>query len=256
MNKLWESAVITEISVAVYVAPNTGRHIHKNRPFHGFVLNDSEVVRDYCFESGYVMRTEGNSLFYLPKGSSYHVEQIRNGGCYAINFAADISDEPFCVSLRNAEKLLHNFKAAADAWKIKDNLRVALAMRAVYDAVCKAQKEIHRQYVPKTQRLIIDPAVDVINQQFTDNSLNISYLASLCGISEVYFRKIFLNSFGVSPKEYMIQKRMDYAKNLLKSDDFSIAEIATLCGYAEPCHFSREFTKRVGIPPSQYFYQS
>jgi AraC-like DNA-binding protein len=45
---------------------------------------------------------------------------------------------------------------------------------------------------------------------------------------------------------------MDYAKNLLKSDDFSIAEIATLCGYAEPCHFSREFTKRVEIPPSQY----
>ena len=49
MNKLWESAVITEISVAVYVAPNTGRYIHKNRPFHGFVLNDADVIRDYCF---------------------------------------------------------------------------------------------------------------------------------------------------------------------------------------------------------------
>ena len=252
MNKLWESAVITEISVAVYVAPNTGRHIHKNRPFHGFVLNDSEVVRDYCFDNGYVMRTEGNSLFYLPKGSSYHVKQIQNGGCYAINFDADISDEPFCVTLRNADQLRHNFKAATDAWKSKDILRVALAMRALYDAVYKLQKEINKQYVPKTQRSIIAPAVDVMNRQFTDNDLSVSYLASLCGISEVYFRKLFLNFFGVSPKEYMIQKRMDYAKNLLKSDDFSIAEIATLCGYAEPCHFSREFTKRVEIPPSQY----
>ena len=256
MKKQWENTVITEISTAVYVAPNTGRHIHKNRPFHGFVLNDSEVVRDYCFDNGYVMRTAGNSLFYLPKGASYHVEQIQNGGCYAINFAADISDEPFCVSLRNAEKLLHNFKAATDAWKSKEPMRVAIAMRALYDAVCTAQKEIHKQYVPKTQRLIIDPAVDVMNQHFTDNDLSVSYLSALCGVSEVYFRKIFLNSFGVSPKEYMIQKRMDYAKNLLKSDDFSIAEIASLCGYAEPCHFSREFTKRVGIPPSQYFYQS
>ena len=81
MNKLWESAVITEISVAVYVAPNTGRHIHKNRPFHGFVLNDSEVVRDYCFESGYVMRTEGNSLFYLPKGSSRRTNPKRRLLC-------------------------------------------------------------------------------------------------------------------------------------------------------------------------------
>ena len=67
MKKQWENTVITEISTAVYVAPNTGKHIHKDRPFHGFVLNDSEVVRDYCFDNGYAMRTEGNSLFYLPK---------------------------------------------------------------------------------------------------------------------------------------------------------------------------------------------
>ena len=252
MNRLWESTVITEISVAVYVAPSAGKPIHKNRPFHGFVLNDSDVIRDYCFDNGYAMRTEGNSLFYLPKGSSYHVEQIRNGGCYAINFAADISDEPFCVTPRSVDHLCRNFKAATDAWKSKEPLCVAIAMRALYDAVCKAQKEINKQYVPKTQRSIIDPAVDVINRRFTDNDLSVSYLASICGVSEVYFRRLFLNTFGISPKEYIIQKRMDYAKNLLKSGDFSISEIATLCGYAEPCHFSREFSKREGISPNQY----
>ena len=256
VNKLWESVVITEIGVAVYVAPNTGRHIHKDRPFHGFVLNDSDVVRDYCFDNGYVMRTEGNSLFYLPKGSSYSVEQIRHGGCYAINFAADISDEPFCVSLRNADQLLHYFKAATDAWKRKDECRIPIAMKALYDAIDKAWKEAYKQYVPKTHLSIIAPAVEVMNQRFTDNDLSVSYLASICGVSDVYFRRLFLNSFGVSPKEYMIQKRIDYAKILLKSGNFSVAEIATLCGYTESCHFSREFTKRVGIPPSKYFYQS
>ena len=252
MNELWESTIIAEISAAVYVAPNMGRHIHRNRPFHGFVLNDSEVVRDYCFENGYIMRTAGNSLFYLPRGSSYHVEQIQNGGCYAINFDADISDEPFCVSLRNSDQLLHNFKAATEAWKGGDPVRVALAMRALYDAIYRAQAELHKQYLPKAQRLIITPAVEVMDRRFTDNNLSVSYLAALCGVSEVYFRKIFLNSFGVSPKEYMIQKRMDYAKNLLKSGDFSISEIATLCGYTESCHFSREFSKREGISPNQY----
>ena len=255
MNRLWESTVITEISAAVYVAPNAGRHIHKNRPFHGFVLNDSDVIRDYCFDNGYTMRTEGNSLFYLPKGASYHVEQIQNGGCYAINFDADISDEPFCMTLRNSDQLLHNFKAATDAWKSKDPLYIALAMRAVYDAVCKAQKELNKQYFSKTQLSIIAPAVEAINANFTDNDLSVSHLASLCGISEVYFRKLFLNSLGVSPKEYLIQKRIDYAKTLLRSGNFSITEIAMLCGYAEHCHFSREFTKRVGIPPSQYLHQ-
>lgn len=252
MNKLWESAVITEISVAVYVAPNMGRHIHRNRPFHGFVLNDSEVVRDYCFENGYIMRTAGNSLFYLPRGSSYHVEQIRNGGCYAINFAADISDEPFCILPKNADKLLHNFKEATDAWKRKDECRIPIAMKALYDAIYKARKEAYKQYVPKTQLSIITPAVEVMNRRFTDNELSVSYLAKVCGVSEVYFRRLFLNFFGVSPKEYMIEKKMDYARNLLKSGDFSVSEIAALCGYTEPCHFSREFSKREGISPNRY----
>ncbi len=256
MNELWESTIITGISAAVYVEPNTGRPIHKDRSFHGFVLNDSEVVRDYCFENGGIMRTAGNSLFYLPKGSSYHVKQIQNGGCYAINFDADIFDEPFCVTLRNPDQLCRNFKAATDAWKRKDSLRVAIAMRAVYDSICSAKKELHKQYMTKTQLSIVGPAVDVMNYRFTDNALNVSYLASLCGVSEVYFRKLFLSYFGVSPKEYMIQKRIDYAKILLKSKKFSVYEVATLCGYNEPCHFSREFTKRAGIPPSQYFYQS
>ena len=128
-------------------------------------------------------------------------------------------------------------------------------MRAVYDAVCKAQKEIHRQYVPKTQRTLIAPAVDVIDKQFTDNDLSVSYLSSLCGVSEVYFRRLFLHFFGVSPKEYMIKKRMDYARVLLRSGDFSVSETAALCGYAEPCHFSREFSRRVGVNPSQYTVQ-
>ena len=41
MNKQWENAIITGIGAAVHVAPNTGKNIHKNRPYHGFVLNDS-----------------------------------------------------------------------------------------------------------------------------------------------------------------------------------------------------------------------
>jgi AraC-like DNA-binding protein len=258
MNENWSNVIISKISVAVYVAPvasDEGKHLHKNRPYHGFVLNDDDGLRDYVFDDGREMRTAGGDLFYLPKGSTYYVKNVRNGGCYAINFDADIFDEPFCLSLRNTNQLLHHFKAATDAWKRKDALRIPIAMGAVYDAVCQAHREIHKQYIPKTHLSLIAPALDVMNQQFTDNHLNVSYLASLCGVSEVYFRKLFFNCFGVSPKEYMIQRRIEYAKTMLISGDFSVSTVATLCGYAEPCHFSREFTKRVGISPSQYFRQ-
>ena len=252
MNEQWKNAMITKISVAVYVAPNTGRHIHKNRPYHGLVLNDANSVKDYIFDDGRVLRTDENSLFYLPKGSSYHVEQIQTGGCYAINFDSDCCDKPFSVSFRNTEALLHNFKAACEAWKSKSDHAHALAMRALYDGIYQMQKEQEKQYMPKTQVSLIAPAVEKMERTFTQNSLSVSELAALCGISEVYFRRLFFNAFGISPKEYIIQKRIEYAKTLLSSRDFPVAEVAILCGYTEPCHFSREFSKRVGISPVQY----
>lgn len=252
MNELWKSTAMSEISLAIYVAPNAGKRVHKNRYHHGFVLNDCASVKDYCFDDGCVLHTEGNSLFYLPRGSSYHVETLQEGGCYAINFDADISDVPFCVSPRNVQSLLHHFKTACEAWARKDEAWRVLGMRAVYDAIYRARREYERQYVSGEQRSLLAPALEALDRRFAENELTVSYLASLCGISEVYLRKLFLNSFGVSPKEYMIQKRIEYAKSLLLSRNFSVGEVAQMCGYAEPCHFSREFSKRTGMSPSQY----
>ncbi len=252
MNEQWKTIIITGISVAVYVAPNTGKHIHKNRPYHGLVLNDSSSVKDYIFDDGRIMRTDKNSLFYLPKGASYHVEQLHIGGCYAINFDAVLEDAPFCVPFRNTESLIHNFKAACDGWKNKSEHAILLAMRTLYDGIYQMQKAQKKQYVPKAQFSLIAPAVEKIESVFTQNDLNVSDLAALCGISEVYFRRLFLNTFGISPKEYIIQKRIEYAKTLLSSGDFLVSEVGLLCGYAEPCHFSREFFKRVGVTPIQY----
>lgn len=252
MNESWKNTVVTEIGAAVYVAPGAGTNLHKNRPYHGFVVNDAGNSMDYRFEDGKVLHTEGLCLFYLPKGSTYTVEPFTFCGCHAINFEADIADEPFAIPLKRNDELLHAFKAAIDASKKGSGTSHALAMRAVYDAIYRVQKELSRQYVTGAQTELIAPATNAIRESFTDGELSVRYLAELCGISEVYLRRLFLRVFGVSPKEYIVKKRIEYAKSLLRSGDFSVSAVAALCGYSEPCHFSREFTRRVGVAPSQY----
>ena len=252
MNEQWKNIIITDISVAIYVPPNSGKHIHNNRPYHGLVLNDSNSVKDYIFDDGRIMHTDQNTLFYLPKGSSYHVDQHRSGGCYAINFDAEICEEPFCISFRNTEQLLYQYKTACDAWRSQEDNRKILAMRALYDSIYRIQKEQQKHYASGQLRSLIFPAIEEIDSSFGENELSVSHLAELCGISEVYLRRLFMNVFGVSPKEYIIQKRIEHAKALLLSGDFSVSEVGILCGYAEPCHFSREFSKRVGVTPSQF----
>ena len=254
MKKEWSDIVITEISAAVFVPPdmNMKKHVHRNRQFHGFVLGNKEGIKDYCFSDGRVMRTEGEMLYYLPKNSSYEVKIIRPSGCYAINFDADIEDEPFAVSLRNAESLKKSFRAACSERYSEDKFRIPSAKRAIYDAIYRIYKETEESYMAPKQEEMIMPAIEEINRALTDKRLSVERLAKLCGISEVYFRKIFLHRFGVSPKEYIIDKRMEYARQLLAMGDFGVTEIAENCGYSEPCHFSREFKRKFGISPKYY----
>ena len=98
----------------------------------------------------------------------------------------------------------------------------------------------------------LEPAMEVIKDRFSDNALTVSELASVCGISEVYFRKLFQSKFNISPKDYLIRMRMEYAKSLLETGQITVSKVAELCGYAEPCHFSREFSKYFGVAPSRH----
>ena len=252
MNEKWENVTVTEIALAIYVPKKSGRDLHKNRSFHGLVLNDEDAVKDYCFSDARVMHTEGGDLFYLPKGSSYYVKTLQSGGCYAINFDAEIDDKPFCFKFKSNESLKKSFKVACDAWRMNDAVARIAAMRALYDVIYRMKKEQQKAYIPSDRLGLIGPAVEAIHQQFTDRSLTVTSLAARCNMSEVYFRKLFIHQFGISPKEYILQKRMEYACQLLALGEFGVSEVAELCGYGEPCHFSREFKKRFGASPNSY----
>lgn len=248
----WEKVKIDKIELAVYVPVGTGTNVHMNRPSHGLILNEPDAVKDYVFSDGTTVRTNGECLFYLPKGSSYNVKAIQHGGCYAINFDADIDCPAFSVNPSNYEKVLRYFTDAVRAWKSRETFCEMAVTKSVYDIILHMAKEQQKKYMPKSQETLIQPAIERIRSDFTQKDLSIAQLCTLCGISEAYFRRIFVKKFGVSPKEYIINLRINYAKNLLKSGQFSVSETAEFCGYSEECHFSREFTKRTGLNPKKY----
>ncbi len=73
-----------------------------------------------------------------------------------------------------------------------------------------------------------------------------------------YLRKLFKKEMGLTPLEYMTRMRMKKAESLLLSmgaQDYSVAEVATLCGYEDPLYFSRVFKKTFGVSPSVYASQ-
>lgn len=247
-----ENITVSEIILAMHVLPGTGVTIHKNRPAHGFILNDSIGKKDYYFSDGTILKTYANDFFYLPKGSSYEVKEITQGGCYAINFNANITAMPFSVNFRNNEKLLRLFKNSEKEWLSKAPFYQATIKKNIYEIIIMLVNEQQKKYLPSRKEKIIMPALEKIKSDFTKQTLSIPELSKMCDISEVYFRKIFIDKFGISPKEYIIEMRINHAKDLLKSGLFSVSEVAKLCGYTEQCHFSREFKKRTGESPNNY----
>ncbi len=70
-----------------------------------------------------------------------------------------------------------------------------------------------------------------------------------------YLRKLFKKEVGVTPLEYMTRLRMKKASAMLTAlggTDYSVAEIARLCGYDDALYFSRVFKKAYGVSPSAY----
>ena len=255
MLESWNTVTITQIKLAIYVQPGTGKTQHTNRPSHGFVINDTDACREYRFSDGTVLRTKGRSVFYLPMGSSYQMKVIGDPcGCWAINFLTEeeIREKPFVLNFKNSDGVLEDFKEAVSAFKSSNENAALIIKRNLYNIILRIKKESEKKYIPSAKRQLIQPAVEQIHQRFTDRNLTVGALAKTCNMSENYLRRIFGQEFGMSPKAYIIQHRIEYAKALMSDGRFSITQIAEMCGYFEPCHFSREFSRYTGIAPTKY----
>jgi AraC family transcriptional regulator len=74
-------------------------------------------------------------------------------------------------------------------------------------------------------------------------------VARHCGMSRAAFARAFRKRLGMTPFEWVRSQRVERAKLLLLDKDLSLADIAAECGFADQSHFTRVFTRLVGVGP-------
>ena len=77
-------------------------------------------------------------------------------------------------------------------------------------------------------------------------------IAKACGLSVSHFSRAFRKSAGVAPHAWLLQVRVDKAKDMLKKRSDSLSVIASACGFADQSHFTRIFARRVGLSPGTW----
>jgi AraC family transcriptional regulator len=108
-----------------------------------------------------------------------------------------------------------------------------------------------REYEGRLSKYTLKQLLDYINANL-DQDIKLANLAQVVGMSQYYFCQLFKQSMGIAPYQYVIQQRVERAKQLLKNRDVAISEVALACGFANQSHFTKHFRKLTGITPKAY----
>jgi len=81
---------------------------------------------------------------------------------------------------------------------------------------------------------------------------SVESLARHAHMTRSHFSRVFKERIGLSPQAYMIEARIDLAKQLLRETDLPMGAVGCHAGYRDPFRFARQFRQRTGQSPSQY----
>ena len=82
--------------------------------------------------------------------------------------------------------------------------------------------------------------------------VSLALLAQECHMSASHFARAFRQSVGVAPHRWLVLRRVEVAKGLLRNSTQAISDIALECGFADQSHFTRVFTDVVGVSPGAW----
>jgi AraC-like DNA-binding protein len=88
------------------------------------------------------------------------------------------------------------------------------------------------------------------------DGVSLEEIASACNLSRSYFIRAFRETTDRTPHQWLLERRIDRARELLQHSDSSLSDIAIVCGFSDQSHFTRTFSQLVGTPPGNWRRQA
>ena len=223
---------------------NIGRH---SDCFVYFVCGEAE----YTFDD-YSFIANPNNFFFLAKDSIYSIKVFEKVKFICVDFDFITADSPLLSSSFNnvSPSIKSDFTKLFYVWNKGSLWHNPQALGILYNIYSQGIKSQNKEYAK--QNAIFSKATSFIFEHYTESTLSIQEIAKHLDISEVHLRRIFKISANISPAKYINFLRLEKAKNMLHSSNFTIAEIAESVGFDDQFYFSRLFKKETGLPPVSY----
>lgn len=133
-----------------------------------------------------------------------------------------------------------------------DGITTALVARLITQY--SACRPVIKNYAGGLTKLQLKQVTSYIHEYF-DRDLSLAELANLVQLSPYHFARLFKRSTGLPPHKYLLQYRIECAKQLLRERELSIAEVACVVGFSSQGHLNYHFKRLVGATPKAFVQQ-
>lgn len=205
--------------------------------------------------SGKTIHVNSGDIIFVPQNYDYHLFahdeklivihfEIENQSEFDIDLITPVDSSYF-------QKKIYTLY---DLWSKKQLGYEYECMSILYKILAKLyiQKGEHRIDIISD---VMNDTIEYIHDHFTEQQLNIAELSASAGMSDTYFRKLFVSSFGITPLKYINDLRVSYAIELLRSGYFSVAEVAEKSGFDNQKYFSTVIKKKTGKSPTSFKFK-
>ncbi len=222
-----------------------------------FPIHEHNTWEYICYEEGLgVLKTEKGDITFKPgtvivvppkfKHGSSAKTQFRN---ICIHTDLAITDnQSICLPLASKE-IRRLFSIIGNLYREKDKYIsvIEMLLPALKDLILK-----------ETTLSIESTALTVVHNEITKNFMdcefNLTEVIKQSGYVDDVLRLKFKSVYGITPKEYLDNLRMELAKDYLRiyGKILSIKEISEMCGFKDPLYFSRKVKRKLGCSPKEY----
>lgn len=189
-------------------------------------------------------------FFYVPRSSFTELDEcfryaparglsIRQGQVINDAFIRNIGQSlvPYFGHAGHANELVVDYLLLA--------LRGYLAL--TYGGVSSASKARRCGLAPWQLRI----AKELMREHLADG-ISLKQVSAACRMSPSAFVRAFKKSLGSTPHQWLLSRRIEHAEDLLSDGNRSLVDVALTVGFADQSHFTRVFTRRVGVSPGAY----
>lgn len=247
MNNL-DKIVITDINEIFTVMSRKGRSekIHSRKSYGLSFCSEGQITYTH---NGNKIISDKNHAIILPKGQTYTLYGNKTGSFQVINFQCDgiLCNTVLALPIKNADTYIKDYEQIKALSLFRGNRTKIMSI--FYDM-------LYRLSSHSTEMSVITPAIVYLENNYNNPNLTNAELAKQCNISEVYFRKIFRDHYKTTPKQYVVNIRINKAKLLLAENSLKINAVAESCGFSNQYHFCRVFKERTGLTPTEYIKQN